>query len=80
MTKAEWIARLRKAKVRALELYPISMCIYWAWGDLWGETANFDLGGQYENWSIDWMRETKPTRKQVAAVFDESIKLAGGEP
>lgn len=80
MTKAEWIARLRKAKVRALELYPSCTCIFWAWDDIWGETANFDKGGKYEGASVDWMRDTNPSRKQVALVFDESIRLAGGEP
>lgn len=88
MTKAEWIARLRKAKVRALELYPDWWCIIDATsenGIIWSSddsrNAKFSLDVESrQTSSVGWMSETEPTREQVALVFDESIRLAGGEP
>jgi len=88
MTKAEWISRLRKAKVLALELYPDWWCIADAahqkeiiWIDQKSCNAKFSFGPDFpQTSSVEWMCGVKPSREQVALVFDESIRLAGGEP
>ena len=65
MTNKEFCARLRKAKKLAMDSYPTRWCIYKA-----GKVAIFDEGGFWESWY----------KKDIADVFDNSIRNLGEEP
>lgn len=80
VTKQEWIDALTKAKAIALTQYPSPWCIFDGCNcafpnyNAWAE-ACFDKSGEYQNDSVDWVSDKKPSRAEVAAVFDNSIQL-----
>jgi hypothetical protein len=83
MTNNEFCARLRKAKPITMKFYKMEGCFYLGCDSeniILGSNAIFGEGTEYERRSARWVRECKPTKADIARVFDESIKALGGEP
>jgi len=89
MTNAEFIRRLKKARMLALTKYEgewrILESCRWA-GIIWDVTnkeyinAVFDASSPWRNRSGLWLLDHGNTEANVRAVFDNSIKALGGKP
>ena len=82
MTNKEFCARLRKAKKLAVRRYPNSWCIYdgcYKAGLILGVDAIFEFD-EGSNTSSFWVQRVARSKKDIAAVFDNSIRNLGEEP
>jgi len=80
VTKQDWIDALTRAKAVALALYPNVNCIYLGCKGNGIRWIVHPINCKFKNaenyfYSSYWMSLKKPTKKQVAAVFDNSIQL-----
>jgi len=81
MTNKQFCARLRRAKKIAMKYYPSLACINIGCADAgirWVGIANAQIMGNKPMWC--WVEDHAKSKKDIAAVFDNSIKNLGEEP